>query len=59
MTEFTIKIELGNDAMHHGNHVARALRIVAKKIEDLGFTCANGGGIMDANGNTVGKWEVK
>ena len=59
MTQFTITIKLGDDAMRHGNHVARALRIVAKKIEDLGFSCANGGGIMDANGNKVGEWEVK
>ena len=51
---FTLKIELGNDAMQSREDIADALRSVAQQME-------NGGGvghIMDANGNTVGKYET-
>lgn len=59
MDKFTVTIELGDDAMQDGQDVARALKEVARKVRDLRFSHADGGGIMDLNGNSVGKWEVK
>jgi hypothetical protein len=49
---FTLTITLGNAAMKSRNDVARALRKVAKKIED-GRT---EGSVQDDNGNTCGPW---
>jgi hypothetical protein len=61
MSEFTLNIELGNEAMQTGLDVAEALKKVAKKIymfggEDELIGC--GGKIMDGNGNSVGSWQV-
>jgi hypothetical protein len=58
MNKFTLIIELGNDAMQDGRNVADALRKLAGRIEDNDFRRVDGGGIMDLNGNSVGKWEV-
>jgi hypothetical protein len=51
--EFTLRIELGNDAMQSGPDVADVLRQVADRIEnDLEAR----GKIRDLNGNTVGEY---
>ncbi len=55
---FTLTIELGNDAMQDGTDVASALRSVAKRVDGDSFTRVDGRKIMDANGNSVGTWEV-
>ncbi len=61
MAEFTLNIELGNEAMQTGLDIAEALKKVAKKI----YMCGEGdeligcgGKIMDYNGNSVGLWQV-
>lgn len=63
--KFTLEIELGNDAMQDGNDVARALHSLADKMAlreceygDGLYYDGSAVGIKDANGNTVGKWEV-
>jgi hypothetical protein len=51
--DFDLHIDLGNDGMQSGVDVAAALRTVADKIEhDLEAR----GVIVDANGNTVGRY---
>lgn len=57
MESFSLEITLGNDAMDSPWDVAAALRALADRLE------ANAWGdgtapIRDANGNTVGSWEV-
>jgi len=54
LSEFNLKLELGNEAMQTGSDVARALREVAAKL-DRG---ADSGRVMDANGNSVGEWDL-
>ncbi len=55
---FTLTIELGNDAMQNQYDVRRALRELAS--DKLINKWSDGGAkIMDANGNSVGQWEVK
>lgn len=54
---FTLTIELGNDAMQAPEDVARALRRVAVDVERVEFTPLPVH-VRDANGNTVGRWEV-
>lgn len=51
---FTVKIEMGNDAMKSRFDVARALRQLANKVNESGHM---NGKIMDFNGNSVGSWE--
>jgi hypothetical protein len=61
MAQFTLKINLGNDAMITGYDIAGALRDIADKVNDnedmREFTGQKR--IMDINGNTVGSWQVK
>ena len=62
--KFTIKIELGNDAMRTGFDIAGALKDVARAVghfEDLTErgTVAKEGRIRDLNGNTVGEWRAR
>ncbi len=59
MDTFTLTIKLGNDAMLTGYDVAKALKEMARKIKDSSFTRVDGGKLMDLNGNTVGRGEVK
>jgi hypothetical protein len=54
-SEFTLRIDLGNDAMREPEDIADALRRVAQMIEN---SHGAGGSIMDNNGNTVGKFET-
>ena len=51
MSEFRLRIELGNEAMKTVEDVAEALCRVAKHLE------ARDGGIIDVNGNMVGDFE--
>jgi hypothetical protein len=64
---FTLKIELGNEAMQTGTDIANALRELANHIDDpnqhfddptdeSGFD--RNGRIRDLNGNTTGTWKV-
>ena len=57
---FTLRINLGNDAMRSLDDVARALRAVATKLEsrtkDLVYADATGV-VLDDNGNRVGHWK--
>lgn len=62
---FQLRIELGNDAMQEPADVALALRDVADRLESImGFPGTqsvfqtSSPRIRDANGNTVGRWEV-
>lgn len=50
---FTLRIELGNDAMQFGPDVAAALRKAADRIEN-GLEAR--GYVHDANGNVVGQF---
>jgi hypothetical protein len=62
MPQFTLKINLGNEAMQTGYDIAYAVRDVAFRLQDYGNlesmkSCK--GLIRDINGNTVGLWRVK
>jgi hypothetical protein len=57
--QFTLTIELGNDAMSDPGDIADALETTADTLRMYGFS--EGiiySTIVDENGNTVGKWEV-
>ena len=57
---FILKIELGNDMMSSSLHVADALRKVADRLNrvDYPLDMPMTKGVKDANGNTVGSWEI-
>lgn len=62
MAQFTLKINLGNEAMQTGYDIAYAVRDVAFRLQDYGNlesmkSCK--GTIQDINGNAVGLWSVK
>jgi hypothetical protein len=62
--KFTLEITLGNDAMQTPADVRNALRKVADRLERdqdaySPFEGEDSGKIMDGNGNSVGKWEVR
>lgn len=54
MSQFILKIKLGNDAMSTPYDVADALRTVAEQLEN-GFTARR---ITDKNGNDVGQYKM-
>jgi hypothetical protein len=58
--EFTLRIDLGNDAMRTNGDVADALRDLAVKFDRYGTDeCVpEGSNVRDANGNPVGRWEI-
>lgn len=64
--KFTLEIKLGSNGMQYTNEVAEALHAVYSKITDLEVMRTfdeldpfdRSGGIRDANGATVGKWEA-
>jgi hypothetical protein len=59
MAAFTLTIELGNDAMQTDEDVARALHRCASWLEENSTMFEQTRGwVVDANGNTVGSWEV-
>ena len=56
-----IEIELGNDAMQTGQHVARVLRDVARRVKAAYVSPIDRPDerrIRDENGNTIGTWRV-
>ena len=57
--KFTLEIELGNDAMRTARDLAETLIETDNKIRALGVKKANGSKIMDANGNSVGYWDLR
>jgi hypothetical protein len=61
MSQFILKINLGNDAMITGYDIAGALRNIAEKINDNEDMREFSGEkrIVDINGNKVGTWLVK
>lgn len=52
---FTLRIDLGNAAMQTREDVAEALGNIA---ENIAFSTHESGTIRDANGNSVGSWEL-
>lgn len=57
---FTVTIKVGNAAMSTVDDLADALTDVAEKVRmATGSPRLWSGGIMDANGNTVGKYELE
>jgi len=61
--EFKLNITLGNDAMNTPRDIAETLRKLAWILEDSDIpfpelTLPHSSVIHDANGETVGKWEV-
>lgn len=59
MTQFILKIKLGNEAMQTGYNVSRSLNQVADRLNRYDQLSECKGSIMDINGNTVGSWQVK
>ena len=59
-SKIRIEIDLGNAEMQSGDHVAEALRHCAALVGgvEAGDWAGVGFSIRDANGNTVGKFEV-
>jgi hypothetical protein len=62
--KFTLEITLGNDAMQTPADVRNALMKIANRLERgqdpySPFEGEDSGKIMDGNGNSVGKWEVR
>lgn len=66
--KFTMEIELGNEAMKDGDHLARALRLAAGALtdgapEELYQALERGEElhcrVWDVNGNVVGGWSVE
>ena len=56
MSQFLLKINLGNDAMQTGSDIAEALRDIAKTIEDQ-YTPASIAGRIKGNGIKIAHWE--
>jgi len=64
--KFRLTINLGNAGMSTSEHVANALRAVAKRVENNEYveTCEDDmgelitRGIDDDNGNRVGEWSL-
>lgn len=54
-TKFTLHIELGNAEMQDCSQIAAVLRKAADQV-DGGWS---GRPILDANGNLVGRWELR
>lgn len=59
MDKFMLTIEMGNDAMQRAEDVSDALQRLASYLDHEGPEVMKmDGAIFDANGNTVGRWEV-
>ena len=57
--KFKLEIELGNDAMQDRDDVGHELYRLSKRLMGAeAFEPGDGELVRDANGNTVGKWEV-
>lgn len=56
-TEFTVRIRLGNAEMQTSEDIAAALEGVAAKVRDhVDMGPGDGGAVVDANGNSVGRF---
>jgi hypothetical protein len=64
--QFTLRIEIGNDAMSSSKHLADVLKMAAVRIQDKDYlkyieycdlTLTRG--INDLNGNYVGEWSLE
>jgi hypothetical protein len=58
MSQFTLTIDLGNDAMSTPSDIADALRKLAGRIETIDGYLGDGV-VRDVNGNTVGHWALE
>ena len=62
MSQFILKINLGNDAMQTPHDVRQALKAVVERLPDTTNEIITGTvgeqNIRDRNGNTVGSWQV-
>ncbi len=57
--KFKMEIELGNDEMRTIAHLTRAVKKTAEKMSTYAKPLVGeGGGILDVNGNIVGRWEI-
>ena len=56
-TAFRLVIELGNAGMSSAYDIAAALRDLASRLDEVGFYAPET--VRDANGNTVGDWELQ
>ena len=56
--QFTLTIELGNEAMQTGSDVIKSIRESLKGEEELEFDREVSGRLWDENGNIVGHWEA-
>jgi hypothetical protein len=56
--ELVVQINVGNDSMLEGYHLAAALRKIAKQLDECS-TEKQSHKIMDENGNSVGTWELR
>lgn len=56
MSQFVLKIKLGNEAMQTRGDIANALKDTAECVQ---CDILQSGKIMDLNGNLVGSWSVK
>lgn len=62
MSQFILKIALGNDAMQTGYDIGSVLKPLALFLmnrDNAGHVPKGEHKIMDINGNTVGSWKVK
>ena len=58
--QFTLTIELGNDAMQTANDIEGVLRKLGQRLPYISDPPEDGdeGSIMDDNGNKVGSWSI-
>ncbi len=59
--KFTLTIELGNDAMQTRSDIEEALRKLGQNLRHMSDPpeAGDGCGIMDLNGNRVGRWDIE
>ena len=55
--EFTLRVEMDNAAFENPGELARILRALADVLAD-GVQPGDSDNVRDANGNTVGEWDV-
>jgi hypothetical protein len=56
--QFTLTVDLGNEAMRTGQHLCATLRRLAALIEEYDSGNIAAGSVMDANGLKVGRWTL-
>ena len=58
MTEFTLTIKLGNDAMSGAHDIANALLDASRRIRNAAIEPGECAMVRDVNGNIVGSWGI-